>query len=81
MSIGSVALRPLDFMLPWETLSSFHCSTPMPGKKPVIEVRGARVNNLKNVDVDVPRDSFVVITGLSGSGKSAFAFDTLYPEV
>ncbi|MBP9751910.1 MAG: excinuclease ABC subunit UvrA [Candidatus Moranbacteria bacterium] len=52
----------------------------MPGKKPVIEVRGARVNNLKNVDVDVPRDSFVVITGLSGSGKSSFAFDTLYAE-
>jgi excinuclease ABC subunit A len=52
----------------------------MPGKKPVIEVRGARVNNLKNVNVDVPRDSFVVITGLSGSGKSSFAFDTLYAE-
>lgn len=52
----------------------------MPGKKPVIEVRGARVNNLKNVDVDIPRDSFVVITGLSGSGKSSFAFDTLYAE-
>jgi len=52
----------------------------MPGKKSVIEVRGARVNNLKNVDVDVPRDSFVVITGLSGSGKSSFAFDTLYAE-
>lgn len=48
--------------------------------KPVIEVRGARVNNLKNVDADVPRDSFVVVTGLSGSGKSSFAFDTLYAE-
>ena len=41
--------------------------------KPVIEVRGARVNNLKNVSADIPRDSFVVITGLSGSGKSTIA--------
>ncbi len=48
--------------------------------KSVIEVRGARVNNLKNVNVDIPRDAFVVITGLSGSGKSSFAFDTLYAE-
>ncbi len=49
-------------------------------KKPVIEVRGARVNNLKNVDADIPRDSFVVVTGLSGSGKSSFVFDTVYAE-
>ncbi len=49
-------------------------------KKGVIAIRGARVNNLKNVDIDVPRDSFVVITGLSGSGKSSLAFDTLYAE-
>ncbi len=49
-------------------------------KKPVIEVRGARVNNLKNVNADVPRDSFVVVTGLSGSGKSSFVFDTIYAE-
>lgn len=52
----------------------------MAGKKPVIEIRGARVNNLKNVDVDIPRESLVVITGLSGSGKSSLAFDTLYAE-
>ncbi|MDR1454909.1 MAG: excinuclease ABC subunit UvrA [Tannerella sp.] len=45
-----------------------------------IQVRGARVNNLKNIDVDLPRDKFVVITGLSGSGKSSLAFDTLYAE-
>ncbi len=45
-----------------------------------IKVRGAREHNLKNVDVDMPRDSLVVITGLSGSGKSSLAFDTIYAE-
>jgi excinuclease ABC subunit A len=52
-------------------------------KKPtgeVIEILGARVNNLKNVSVTLPRNAFVVITGLSGSGKSSLAFDTLYAE-
>jgi excinuclease ABC subunit A len=45
-----------------------------------IAVRGARVHNLKNIDVDIPRDSLVVLTGLSGSGKSSLAFDTVYAE-
>ena len=45
-----------------------------------ISVRGAREHNLKNVDLDIPRDQFVVITGLSGSGKSSLAFDTIYAE-
>lgn len=45
-----------------------------------IIIKGARVNNLKNIDVEIPRDKLVVITGLSGSGKSSLAFDTLYAE-
>ncbi|WP_434036357.1 excinuclease ABC subunit UvrA [Formosa sp. 4Alg 33] len=45
-----------------------------------IEVKGARVHNLKNIDVSIPRDKLVVITGLSGSGKSSLAFDTIYAE-
>lgn len=45
-----------------------------------IQVRGARTHNLKNIDIDIPRDKLIVITGLSGSGKSSLAFDTLYAE-
>ncbi len=45
-----------------------------------IEVKGARVNNLKDIDIKIPRDKFIVITGVSGSGKSSLAFDTLYAE-
>ena len=45
-----------------------------------IRIKGARVNNLKNIDVSIPRNKFVVITGVSGSGKSSLAFDTLYAE-
>ena len=47
---------------------------------PAIRVRGARTHNLKNIDLDIPKDALVVITGLSGSGKSSLAFDTLYAE-
>src|SRR5690606_38607558 len=45
-----------------------------------ISVRGAKEHNLQNIDVELPRDSLVVITGLSGSGKSSLAFDTIYAE-
>ena len=45
-----------------------------------IKVKGARQHNLRNIDVDIPRNQLVVLTGLSGSGKSSLAFDTLYAE-
>ena len=45
-----------------------------------IKLRGVRTHNLKNVDIDIPRNKFTVITGLSGSGKSSLAFDTIYAE-
>lgn len=45
-----------------------------------IDVRGARTHNLKNINLEIPRDKLIVITGLSGSGKSSLAFDTLYAE-
>lgn len=52
----------------------------MADKKHYIRIRGAKVNNLKNINLDIPRDQFVVLTGLSGSGKSSLAFDTIYAE-
>src|SRR5881409_105094 len=52
----------------------------LPPETPAIRVRGARTHNLKNIDLDLPRERLVVITGLSGSGKSSLAFDTLYAE-
>ena len=45
-----------------------------------INIKGAKVNNLKNIDLKIPRDKLVVVTGLSGSGKSSLAFDTIYAE-
>src|SRR5699024_3606901 len=50
----------------------------MPNKS--IQIKGARAHNLKNVDISIPKDNLIVFTGLSGSGKSSLAFDTIYAE-
>src|SRR3954469_11581460 len=55
-------------------------STPRPAARTTISVQGARVHNLRNISVDLPRDRMIVITGLAGSGKSSLAFDTIYAE-
>src|SRR5438105_14258570 len=55
--------------------------TSRTGPRTTIAVRGARVHNLKNISLEIPRDSLVVVTGLSGSGKSSLEFDTIYAEV
>ena len=60
------------------TFAGYHI--PIMNNSNQIEIKGARVNNLKNIDVSIPRNTFTVITGLSGSGKSSLAFDTLYAE-
>ena len=52
----------------------------MDQKPDMLRIRGAREHNLKNIDVDIPKNKVVVITGLSGSGKSSLAFDTIYAE-
>ena len=52
----------------------------MKGKETYMEIRGARAHNLKGIDLDIPRGKFVVVTGLSGSGKSSLAFDTIYAD-
>src|SRR6202045_3082853 len=53
---------------------------PVPGDAEEIRVRGARVHNLKNIDFVIPHNAITVVTGVSGSGKSSLAFDTLYAE-
>src|SRR5690606_763637 len=67
---------PLLSVDPGGTLSP--CRLPM--AMDFIRIRGARTHNLKNIDLDLPRDKLIVITGLSGSGKSSLAFDTIYAE-
>src|SRR5210317_1625705 len=52
----------------------------MPFKEQYIQIKGAKVHNLKNINLNITRDTFIVITGVSGSGKSSLAFDTIYAE-
>ena len=61
------------------SVSTFPALDPFPGSK-TISIRGAREHNLKNIDLVIPRDKLVIFTGLSGSGKSSLAFDTIYAE-
>ena len=61
-------------------MSSTNSKSPRPAARTTIGVQGARVHNLKNVSIEIPRDKLIVVTGLSGSGKSSLAFDTIYAE-
>lgn len=66
--------------MPTRQRSPFPCTGQTPKGMDSIRIRGARTHNLKNIDLDLPRDKLIVITGLSGSGKSSLAFDTIYAE-
>ena len=61
-------------------MSYLYGVNPLSTVEDKIIIEGARANNLKNISLEIPRDSLVVVTGLSGSGKSSLAFDTLYAE-
>jgi excinuclease ABC subunit A len=72
-------LRPFSLAFP-VAMSEKTPFSPREAAQPAIVIRGARVHNLKNIDVDVPHDKLTVMTGVSGSGKSSLAFDTIYAE-
>jgi excinuclease ABC subunit A len=71
--------KPKDSSLPFP-LSADQPDSPLSSPLDNLIIRGARVHNLKNIDIDIPREKLVVITGISGSGKSSLAFDTIYAE-
>src|SRR6476646_5047569 len=73
------ALISLKFARAFSSSLFFTPETDLPMSDKIV-IRGARVHNLKNINLDIPRNKFVVITGLSGSGKSSLAFDTIYAE-
>jgi excinuclease ABC subunit A len=78
-------VEPTQAQVPTATRANTRIQAQSPAREPSIEanairIRGARTHNLKNIDLDIPRNQLVVITGLSGSGKSSLAFDTLYAE-
>ena len=79
VSLAKPAIGPQQGHAPTALGTAKASVTAAPGI-PTIRVRGARTHNLKNIDLDIPRNQLVVITGLSGSGKSSLAFDTLYAE-
>ena len=73
-----VYIRALALLPNWRPMTQLRPDLPRPRPDDrVISVRGAREHNLKNVDLTIPRDKLVVFTGLSGSGKSSLAFDTI----
>ncbi len=71
---------PAQLPAPAKTLTTAAAARPLPAGATHLQIRGARTHNLKNIDLDIPKHALVVITGLSGSGKSSLAFDTLYAE-
>src|SRR6476660_5368943 len=79
-SLGYSRLHPPQPTVSSKANTSSASRSPAANNGQFIHIRGARVHNLKNIDVDIPRDKLVVITGVSGSGKSSLAFDTIFAE-